>query len=108
MGLARIAMAAALGLAILSAASARADIIDDAPAVASPGAGLLELYATSGDGQANLRRFDASGWSDWASVATGLTSGPAVAAQGSTIHLLARGTAGPPGRGTGAERRRGG
>jgi hypothetical protein len=93
--LARIATAAALGLAALScAAPALADVVDDAPAVMSPEPGVLELYATTGDGDVQQRIFNQAGWSDWSSVGTGAASGPAVAAHGSTVDLLTRGTAG--------------
>jgi hypothetical protein len=93
-GWARIATAAAMGVALVCAAPVRADVVDDAPAVASPAPGVLELYATAGDGNVQQRTFNESGWSDWSSVGTPATSGPAAIAHGSTVDLLARGTAG--------------
>jgi hypothetical protein len=83
-----------MGVALLCAAPVRADVVDDAPAVASPAPGVLELYATGGDGQLQQRLFGASGWSDWASLGSGFTSGPAaVMSSASTLDVLARGSA---------------
>ena len=93
-GLARIATAAALGMAaLLCAAPVRADVVDDEPAAVSPAAGQIELYARGGSGDLLERLLDGSGWSDWSSLGGGLSSGPrAIQRDASTIDVFARGT----------------
>jgi hypothetical protein len=59
----------------------------------SPAPGVLELYATGSDGQVRQRLFNDAGWSDWSSVGSGITSGPAAVMSGaSTLDVLARGS----------------
>ncbi|RKQ92017.1 hypothetical protein C8N24_1856 [Solirubrobacter pauli] len=75
--------------------SASADVFDDNPAAVSLGAGNVQLFARSADGQILHRQLSAGAWSSWAAV-PGLQaeSGPAAAVFGTTIYLFARGADG--------------
>lgn len=75
--------------------SASADVFDDNPAAVSLGAGNVQLFARSADGQILHRQLSAGAWSSWAAV-PGLQadSGPAAAVFGTTTYLFARGADG--------------
>jgi hypothetical protein len=94
--LARIATAAALGLAaLICAAPLRADMVDDEPGAVSPTDGQLELYARGDGGDLLQRLFGEPGWSDWGALYGAMSSGPRVIQRdASTIDVFARGTGG--------------
>jgi hypothetical protein len=90
--LARIATAAALGLAaLMCAAPVRADVVDDEPAAVSPSEGMFELYARGPNGDLLGRLLGPAGWTDWSSLRGTLSSGPRVMLRdASTLDVFAR------------------
>ena len=76
----------------VTAAPARADVIDDNPAAASRGPGDVYVFARGGDGQTYERHWTGSAFSDWSTLGGQATSGPAAAPYGSAINVLVRGT----------------
>src|SRR5215210_6026684 len=92
----RTLLLALAGCAALLAASApaRADVVDDEPAVAARGAGDMRAVIRGSDGVLWARAWDGAGWSGWSSLGGGqLTSGPAISARPDGVYdVVARGT----------------
>lgn len=78
--------------ALLAAAPAGADVVDDNPAVAAQGAGDMRAFIRGTDGALWTRAWNGSNWSAWTSLGGSLTSGPAAAARpGGIYDVVARG-----------------
>jgi hypothetical protein len=92
--LARIATAAAVGVAVLAAARASAQV-DDEPSAVSPAAGTIELYSRGTDGALWQRLAELPTWAEASSLGAKLGSGPrALVRDARTIDVFARGPAG--------------
>ena len=90
----RIVVLLASALALLAAAPARADVVDDGPAVAAVGAGDMRAFIRGSDGALWTRSWNGSVWSSWSSLGGVLTSGPAVSARpNGTYDVVVRGVA---------------
>lgn len=70
-------------------------LITSQPAVVSPSAGRLSLFARGADGALWERRHDGAGWSEWESLGGAISSEPAAESPGDgTIRVSARGADG--------------
>jgi hypothetical protein len=87
----RICTAVVLGLALMTAAPAAADVYDDNPAAVSRGPNDVHLFARGSDGALLWRHFDGSVWGDWTPLGISATSGPAAVAYGGAVHVFVRG-----------------
>ena len=63
------------------AVPAKADVVDDNPAVAAVGAGDMRVFIRGSDAALWTRTWDGSAWTSWSSLGGVLTSGPAVSAR---------------------------
>src|SRR4051812_16581667 len=83
-------------LAVLAtAATARADVVDDVPAVAAQGTGEMRAFIRGSDGALWTRTWDGTNWTGWSSLGGVLTSGPAASVRpGGIYDVVARGTNG--------------
>src|SRR3954454_20190741 len=83
-------------LAVLAtAASARADVVDDAPAIAAQGSGDMRAFIRGSDGALWTRTWDGTNWTGWTSLGGVLTSGPAASARpGGIYDVVVRGSDG--------------
>jgi hypothetical protein len=87
-----MAVLAATVAALCLGGTARADVYDDNPAVASRGSGDLWVFARrTADGAILERHLSNGAWTGWASLGGAMTSGPAAAAYGPYIDVFARG-----------------
>src|SRR3954464_4445630 len=81
--------------ALAMAASAHADVVDDAPAIAAQGTGDMRAFIRGSDGALWTRTWNGTSWTGWASLGGVLTSGPAATARpGGISAVVGRGTAG--------------
>src|SRR5262245_18091954 len=78
-GWARIAAAAAMGVALACAAPVSADVVDDEPGAVSAGSGVVELYSRGADGALWQRLGALPTWAEASSLGATLGSGPRVA-----------------------------
>ena len=79
-------------LVALPAASAPADVVDDAPAVAAQGTGDVRTFIRGSDGALWTRSWDGTTWTGWSSLGGVLTSGPAATARpGGIYDVVVRG-----------------
>ena len=83
----------ACSIALLAAAPAGADVVDDDPAIAAQGLGDMRLFVRGRDGALWTRSWNGSAWSGWSSLGGQLTSGPAAMARpGGIYDVFVRGT----------------
>ncbi len=83
----------ACAAAALAAAPARADLVDDDPAVAAQGTGDMRVFIRGHDNALWTRSWNGSSWSGWSSLGGVLTSGPAAMARpGGIYDVFVRGT----------------
>jgi len=76
----------ACAAAALVAAPARADLVDDDPAVAAQGTGDMRVFIRGHDNALWTRSWNGSSWSGWSSLGGVLTSGPAALARPGGIY----------------------
>jgi hypothetical protein len=88
-----VAVAACCAAVLAAAVPARADVVDDDPAVAAVGAGDMRAFIRGSDGALWTRTWNGTAWSSWSSLGGLLTSGPAVSARPNGIYdVVVRGT----------------
>jgi hypothetical protein len=93
--MARIATAAAMGVAFLCAAPVRADVVDDEPGAVSPADGQLELFSRGTDSALWQRLAELPTWGEESSLGAKLGSGPrALVRDARTVDVFARGPVG--------------
>ena len=78
-------------LALLGAAPARADVVDDDPAIAAVGAGDMRMFVRGTDGAVWTRSWNGSSWSGWSSIGGVATSGPVAITRGNIYDVFVRG-----------------
>ena len=76
----------ACAVTALAAAPARADLVDDDPAVAAQGSGDMRVFIRGRDNALWTRSWTGSSWSGWSSLGGSLTSGPAAMARPGGIY----------------------
>ena len=82
-------------VALLAPALARADVVDDAPAVAARGIGDMRTFIRGTDGALWTRTWDGAAWTPWTSLGGALTSGPAASARPDGVYdVVVRGADG--------------
>jgi hypothetical protein len=80
-------------LAVSMAAPARADIVDDDPAIAAQGVGDMRVFVRGTDGALWTKSWNGSSWSPWSSLGGVLTSGPVVSVRpGGVYDVFVRGS----------------
>jgi hypothetical protein len=78
-------------LALLAAAPARADVVDDDPAIAAVGVGDMRMFVRGTDGAVWTRSWNGSSWSGWSSLGGVATSGPVAITRGNIYDVFVRG-----------------
>jgi hypothetical protein len=87
----RIVALLACAFALLAAAPARADVVDDDPAIAAVGAGDMRIFVRGTDGAVWTRSWNGSSWSGWSSLGGEATSGPVAISRGGIYDVFVRG-----------------
>ena len=82
-------------LGLLAAAPARADVVDDAPAIVARGVGEMRAFIRGSDGALWTRTWDGASWTSWTSLGGSLSSGPAASVRPDGIYdVVVRGADG--------------
>jgi hypothetical protein len=90
----RLLLVLACCVAVLATAvPARADVVDDSPAIAAQGAGDMRAFIRGSDGALWTRSWNGTTWTGWSSLGGTLTSGPSASARpGGIYDVVVRGT----------------